>query len=271
MNDMRFELSFKDLYQLENKLNFCLLNKINKINIPCKGIIKKEFLNEIVDYLGKNYKDLDIIYHYSLYHQYTKNREKSYSEFINFLNKVYLHGNREILLLSGSNKKKNFEVLDVLNNLCGENCIKMNIGVAYNPYLKGYFNDSKERERFIKKVETGLIKSIWLQFGTDIKLLEKELDFLKNSIQNISSNNKIQNVRFFGSLLIPSRQFIARFKFRPWKGVYISDMYLHSLEKFNEFTYDLIGFYLENNIHPVIETECSSSEKLKKIYTLFNI
>ena len=30
--DLVFELSFKDILQLENKLNFCISNEINKIN-----------------------------------------------------------------------------------------------------------------------------------------------------------------------------------------------------------------------------------------------
>ena len=31
-----------------------------------------------------------------------------------------------------------------------------------------------------------------------------------------------------------------------------------------------IDFYLENDIHPIIETECFTSEKLENIYNLFN-
>ena len=76
--------------------------------------------------------------------------------------------------------------------------------------------------------------------------------------------------KFYGSLLIPSRQFVSRFKFRPWKGVYISDKYLNSLEEFYLFTNDLIGFYIDNNICPVIETEFSSLEKLDDIRKLFS-
>ena len=57
-NNLRFELSFKDILQLENKLNFCISNNINKINIPCKGLLKKDFLNETIKYIGENYKNL---------------------------------------------------------------------------------------------------------------------------------------------------------------------------------------------------------------------
>ena len=49
-NKIRFELSFKNIFQLENKLNFCKLNNINNINIPCKGVIKKELFNTSINY-----------------------------------------------------------------------------------------------------------------------------------------------------------------------------------------------------------------------------
>ena len=73
-----------------------------------------------------------------------------------------------------------------------------------------------ERERIKKKFSSRLTKSIWLLFGTDIKLLEKEINFLKESVLNNSSHSKDKNVKIFGSLLIPSKEFISRFKFRPW-------------------------------------------------------
>ena len=117
INDLRFELSFKDIFQLEKQINFCLSNKINKINIPCKGLIKKHFLIETIEFIGKNYKELDVVYHYSLYHQYYKNVENSYLEFLKFIQKCNFYKTKEILLVSGSNKRKNFEVLDVIKNL----------------------------------------------------------------------------------------------------------------------------------------------------------
>ena len=52
ISNLRFELSFKDISQLENKLNFCKLNKIKNINIP-KGIIKKDFFIHHKIYIKK--------------------------------------------------------------------------------------------------------------------------------------------------------------------------------------------------------------------------
>ena len=78
---------------------------------------------------------------------------------------------------------------------------------------------------------------------------------------------KDEKIKLFGSLFIPSKQFIARFKFRPWKEVYISEKCLNGLENFFDFTNDLVSFYKKNNITPVIESDFSSSEKLNSVYS----
>jgi len=162
--------------------------------------------------------------------------------------------------VSGSNKKKNFDSVDVLAYLKKEKNLKVKFGIAYNPYLNKYYNISSERERFERKISTGLINSIWLQYGTDIKVLQNELTYLKK----IAKDKKLN---LFGSLFIPSKQFIARFKFRPWKEVYISEKYLFGLDNFYDFTSDLVSFYKSNNITPLIESDFSSSEKLDSVYS----
>ena len=81
-NSLRVEISFRDLDQLKKKLDFCSYNKLYKINIPCKGNIKKDFLLEVVKFIGLKYKYLDVIYHYSFYHQFLKNKSISYEIFL---------------------------------------------------------------------------------------------------------------------------------------------------------------------------------------------
>ena len=262
INNLRFELSFKNISQLENKLKFCKFNEIRNINIPCKGIIKKELFNSTINYISKNFQEFNVTYHYSLYHQYSKNKENSYQDFLEFLKNSNANINYEILLVSGSNKRKNFDAINVLNNVKNEKNLRVKLGIAYNPYLKKYYKVFSERERFDMKISSGLIKSIWFQYGTDIEALNNEVNYLKNS-------RKYEKLNLFGSLLIPSKQFISRFKFRPWKGVYISEKYLSSLEDFLAFTRDLVCFYKNNNITPVIETDFSSSKKLNFVYSFF--
>jgi len=236
ISNLRFELSFKNISQLENKLNFCKLNRIKNLNIPCKGSIKKDFFNTTIKYITNNHQEFNVTYHYSLNHQYSQNKEKSYQDLLAFLKNSYSNRNYDILLVSGSNKKKNFEVVNVLSKIKEEENLKVKLGIAHNPYLKKYYEETLERENLNTKLSTGLINSIWLQYGTDIKVLQNEVTYLKNVI-------KEEKLKLFGSLFIPSKQFIARFKFRPWKEVYISEKCLYALENFFDFTKDLVSFY----------------------------
>ena len=262
INNLRFELSFKNISQLEYKLNFCKFNKIKNINIPCKGLIKKELFNKTIKYISKNFQEFNVTYHYSLYHQFSKNKENSYQQFLGFIKNSNLNRNYEILLVSGSSKKKNFDVINVLSNIEKEKNLKVKFGVAYNPYLQKYYNDFSERERFEKKISSGFINSIWFQYGTDINVLKDEISYLKRIIKD-------KKIKLFGSLFIPSKQFVARFKFRPWKEVYISEKCLFALDSFFDFTSDLVSFYKNNNITPVIESDFSSSEKLDAVHSFF--
>ncbi len=259
-NNIRFELSFKNISQLENKLNFCKLNNIKNINIPCKGIIKKELFNSAINYISKNFHEFNVTYHYSLYHQYSKNKNKSYQDFLEFVKNSQTNRNNEILLVSGSNKKKNFDSIDVLGYLKKEKSLKVKLGIAYNPYLEKHYKISSERERIVRKISSGLINSIWFQYGTDLKVLHNEVTYLKKVAKD-------EKLNLFGSLFIPSKQFIARFKFRPWKEVHISDKCLYSLENFFEFTRELVSFYKKNNITPLIESDFLSSDKLDYVYS----
>ena len=263
INNLRFELSFKNISQLESKLNFCKFNKITNINIPCKGSIKKELFDSTIKYISKNFQEFNVTYHYSLYHQYSENQEKSYQDLLNFLKNSYSNRNYDILLVSGSNKKKKFDAINVLDKLKKEKNLKVKLGIAYNPYLRKYYKISTERERFKRKISSGLINSIWFQYGTDIKVLQDEITYLKNT-------ENYEKLNLFGSLLIPSKQFLARFKFRPWKEVHIAEKYLYSLNEFYNFTKDLVRFYKNFNITPVVETDFSSSEKLDSVYSFFN-
>ena len=113
--ELRVEISFKDLKQLKNKIEFLLNKDIYKINIPCKGLIKKDFLLETIKYIGTNYKEVEVVFHYSLSHQFSKDQNNSLNDLLKFIKLSKQYDNEEILLISGSRKKKNFEVTNILD------------------------------------------------------------------------------------------------------------------------------------------------------------
>jgi len=208
INNLRFELSFKNISQLENKLNFCKFNKIKNINIPCKGIIKKDFFNSTIKYISKNYTELNPTYHYSLYHQYSQNKEKSYQDFLGFLNKSYSNKNYEVLLVSGSNKKKNFDVINVLSKIKEVKNLKVKLGIAYNPYLKKYNKETNATicltSHYMKDITSLCKRVICVHEGTvsydgKLDLLLKKLSPVKEILIVCSSEEdatKLENSGF---------------------------------------------------------------------------
>ena len=263
-NQLRVEISFKDLQQLKKKIDFLLNKNIYKINIPCKGIIKKDFLLEVIKYIGTNYKEVDIVYHYSLFHQYSKDKKNSLNNLFKFIKVCKEYNNNEILLVSGSRKKKDFEVKSILKEVKDD----IKFGVAYNPYFVERNEIYLERDNLIKKVSTGAVNSIWLQFGSNHQSLNKEIKFIKSEIIN-NSNFFKSDIKLYGSILVPSKQFLARFKFRPWKGVYLTNDFLNSLECSTSITRGIYDIYCENNIIPLIETEFCSMKHFNEVKNLF--
>jgi len=259
--DLRVEISFKDLKQLKDKIEFLLNNNIYKINIPCKGLIKKDFLLESIKYIGTNYKQVEVIYHYSLFHQFSRDQNNSLNELLKFIKLSREYENKEILLVSGSRKKKNFEVSNILNKLNDQD---IKFGVAYNPYFIKNKDIFLERNNLIKKVNSGLVNSIWLQFGSNLQTLKKEINFIKEIIAD-QSNVFNSEIKIYGSILIPSKQFLARFKFRPWRGVYLNQDFLNSLEYSTSITKEINKIYYKNNIIPLVETECSTLKQFNEV------
>ena len=270
-DNFRVEISFKDFDQLKKKLDFCINKEIYKINIPCKGNIKKDFLLEVVKFIGVKYKNLDVIYHYSFYHQFSNNKSLSYKNFLNFLevNKKF-NKNNEILLVSGSKKRKEFEVLSILEKLKFDLNKNLKFGVAFNPYFFEERDYQIERSRLIDKLNSYYVRSVWLQFGSEIIQLAREINFVNNIIGN-SQKLIDKEINIYGSLFIPSKQFLARFKFRPWRGVYLSNKFLNSLEESSEITQKIIDFYSSNSIMPLFETELSTEKQFIEAQKFINL
>ena len=103
-------------------------------------------------------------------------------------------------------------------------------------------------------------------------MLESRFEILSNIIYDHKRNNtKISNIKIFGSVLIPSKQFLARFKYRPWKGVYCSSEFLESVDLANNVVLKLLEIYKQYNICPIVETSISTDEHLKKLKNLLQL
>ena len=271
---IRIEISFKSFNELRKILSFYQRNNLYKINIPCKNNLKKDFLLESIKITKDEFPNIDIIPHFSILHEFKRNRINTQDSLINFLQAVKYSGCRQVLLVSGSQKRSTLDSLSALYML-RENSLFINqdisIGVAFNPYLPSYLFDD-EILRLEKKIQSGLVSSIWIQFGTDYKLLKSRIEILSNMLSmNTNNNSKVSKISLFGSILIPSRQFLARFKYRPWKGVYCSTEFLESEEFANKIITSLLKTYKLNEICPLIETDISTEKHLHKLKNILNL
>ncbi len=270
---IRLEISFKSFNELRKILFFYQRNNLYKINIPCKNNLKKYFLLEAIKIINDEFPDIDIIPHFSILHEFKRNRINTQDSFINFLQAVKYSGCKQVLLVSGSQKRSTLDSVSSLYML-KDNSLFFNqdisIGVAFNPYLPSYLFD-EEILRLEKKMQSGLVSAIWIQFGTDYKLLKSRLEILSRIISTtIINHSKISKISLFGSILIPSKQFLARFKYRPWKGVYCSTEFLESEEFANKIVINLLNIYKQNEICPLIETNISTDEHLNKLKNILS-
>ena len=264
MYDVRFEISFKSFDELRSILAFYQSNNLNKINIPCKNNLKKDFLLNSIKTIKEEFPSIDLIPHFSVSHEFKRNKTDTQNSLINFLKVIKCSGCKEVLLVSGSQKRSTLDSLSTLNFLqdnplyCSN---EISIGVAFNPYLPSFLFDN-EILRLEKKLQSGLISSIWFQFGSDYKLFNDRLKIL-NSILDSTIEKRKSDINLYGSILIPSKQFLARFKFRPWKGVYCSDEFLDSVDFAKNQVRELLNTYKQNNIFPIIETSVYTNKQFK--------
>tara|TARA_Y100001968_G_scaffold318916_1_gene349772 strand:- start:3136 stop:3984 length:849 start_codon:yes stop_codon:yes gene_type:complete len=266
MNSVRIETSFKSLDELRLILSFYQRNNLLKVNIPSKNFLKKDFLINAIKVSRNEFPSIDIIPHFSIQHEFKRNKTNTLDSLIEFIQIVKHLGCKQILLVSGSQRKSTLDSVSALSLIKqnplinNDDCIS--IGVAFNPYLASPLFE-EEMLRLEEKLKSGLVSSIWIQFGTDNILLEKRLEILLDFITSAKKNNpKFSYISIYGSILIPSKQFLARFKFRPWKGVYCSESFLESVEYATIVVRKLLKTYQYYKISPIIETNITSEAHL---------
>ena len=65
-------------------------------------------------------------------------------------------------------------------------------------------------------------------------------------------------LRLYGSCFVPSRQLLARMRFRPWNGVFLDETYLSSVEAAEAVTCEAMRLYAEFGVETLVETSITS-------------
>ncbi len=271
LKTIRTEISFKSFEELRTILSFYQKNNLYKVNIPSKNHLKKDFLLNAIKISREEFPKINIIPHFSILYEFRRNRLNTLKSLNKFLQVVIRYDCKEVLLVSGPKKRLTLDSASTLSYLKDKSFLlnrELSFGVAFNPYLNNLLFEEEIRKLEIK-LQSGLVSSIWLQFGTDHILLESRIEILKKIILSSQKSSLSKSkINLFGSILIPSKQFLARFKYRPWKGVYCSSEFLDSVDLARNSVKKLINIYSKNNILPIIETDVSSSAKINYLKML---
>tara|TARA_B100000965_G_scaffold401181_1_gene424487 strand:+ start:116 stop:961 length:846 start_codon:yes stop_codon:yes gene_type:complete len=274
INNIRIEISFNSSNELRSTLSFCQLHNLHKINIPCKNNLKKDFLLNSIKISREEFPSIDLIPHFSILHEFKRNRLNTLNSFINFIRFIKDLNCNQVLLVSGSQKRSTLDSVSTLSSINDINLFSnddFSIGVAFNPYLPSFLFE-EEIIKLEKKLKSGLVRSIWIQFGTDLSILENRMQLLRKKIFLFEKTNLDKSrIKLFGSILIPSKQFLSRFKYRPWKGVYCSDEFLGSVDIASELVKKLLKIYNKYEICPIIETQVTTEVKLNSLKQILQL
>ena len=221
---MRVELFAKDLASLASHARTVVSLGATGLNVPqkSKADVPLRSLQTLQAALPAASLH-EVVPHYSLKFSYGGSRDNALSQFESFCTAAHAMSIRQCLLVSGSGSRS-FDSLTCLQSMSlSEECVP-DIGVAFNPFFPDESARKHERARLRDKVATGRVSAVWLQIGSDVRLLSEGLAFVRHL-----SDSAPRPLRIYGSVFVPSRQLLAQQKFRPWNGVFLSASYLDNV------------------------------------------
>lgn len=255
----RFELFFRDVASLK-RAHGSLIGRIGRsnvrlgVNVPNKS--REDEIARWVDALLELDASLDVCPHYSVKNNYHRDARACALGVGAFAKKMCDRGIRRVLLVSGSGGRVN-DAVDALERLAKEREWRRDVveekgfrfGVAFNPYFEDAVEAKRERERLERKLASGLVGGVWMQIGSDADALEAGIA----SVRALDPD-----VEMYGSVFLPSKQLLARMKFRPWAGVFLSEKYLGSVEAAEEITRQQLDVFARHGVTPLIESPINS-------------
>lgn len=268
----RFELFFRDVASLR-RAHGAVLARIDRANVPLRVNVpnkaREDELERWVDVLLELDASLDVCPHYSVKNNYHRDARTCALGVGTFAKKMRDRGVRRVLLVSGSGGRVN-DAVDALERLAKEREWRRDVvdegglrfGVAFNPHFADAAEAKRERERLERKLASGLVGGVWMQIGSDVEALERGIE----SVRALDPK-----VEVYGSVFLPSKQLLARMKFRPWAGVFLSEKYLESVEAAEEITRQQLDVFARHGVTPLIESPINSDADWEQCRRLLGI
>jgi deoxyribodipyrimidine photolyase len=95
---------------------------------------------------------------------------------------------------------------------------------------------------------------VYLQFGTNLEVLEEALKYL-------SSAPASKGIPVAASMFLPTKVLIAQQKFRPWKGVFLSDEFLSGPDGARQVIVNLLRLYKKYDVELLFEAPGIRNDK----------
>ena len=211
-----YELTVSNIEQLPAKLKQIPLG--SKIHLPDKPSSYPNLE------LSKHLNNRELAITFSVGNDYNGgNFSLIIIEFNKYLETIQNNKNiKELLIVSGSTARKinTLHILDKLHTQVDETIFPPNFifSVAYNCQS---VNQALENKRLILKLKYKFVKKVYIQITDEIEKITAAINFIRSLRPNIL---------IAVCLFQPWEISLARFKFRPWKGVVLSENFLVSSE-----------------------------------------
>ncbi|MBC7472589.1 MAG: hypothetical protein H7196_05030 [candidate division SR1 bacterium] len=237
---MLIELTIQNLIGIEKTIELIKETGATEVALTDKNGMPDNLL--AAQKIKEALPELILTTYYSLKNHTSKKLEEKYEHLKDYLDRSTKSGIESLLIVSGNPRPK-FDTLEALEYIKSNHLKPKNIklAVAYNPF---YSNEElvKENERLEKKALSGIVDNVYLQIGTNTNALKKGAELIKKLLPNALIE---------GSLIVATTFLMNRFKFRPWKGVMVSDEFMSSAEAANIINKRLLKEYGVLSIKPI--------------------
>ena len=216
---LTYELTVSKLEELSTKLE--RIPGESKIHLPDKPNAYPNILlaKNISNKLGVTFS---VVNHYNKGNFSLIIAEfKSYLEIIKNQSNIY-----ELLVVSGPNSRK-INVINILEYLKTQTNLDVNypsltVSVSYNCNST---DQVVENNHLMKKLEYGVANKVYIQITDDVEKIITGINFIK------TLNSKLV---ICVCIFEPTKLNLAKFIFRPWKGVILCDDFLSNFQTANK-------------------------------------
>jgi len=245
----------------------CARNLLLGLNVPNKK--PGEPLVEWAEALHQELPNVDLCVHYSLKHQRSQG-EDAVEKFVGFCQKAESVGVARILLVTGPRgpRKDTPHVLEKLARSPRRQSAlgSVRLGVAFNACLPTEQERVEEQRRLVRILKTGLVKDVWLNLGSDVRLLEEGISFVRAAAAEFMDSSS--DVQILGSVLLPNPAQLKQMRERPWGGVHLGEEYLSSLAGMKRCTQSILKLYGSEGVQPLVESKVRNEEDICSLENL---